>query len=228
MEIKGAELARIIDHTDLRPVASQDDIRKLCQEAIDHGFGAVCVNGSHISLAADKLIDHNIDVCTVVGFPLGASEPVVKALEARRAILLGATEIDMVMNIGALLEGRSDLVLDDIFLVVDAVREATSNGEGCVKVIIETCFLTPDQILEACSIVKRSGARFVKTSTGFGSNGAKLMDIMLMRKTVGIDFGVKAAGGIKALDFALECIEAGANRIGTSSGPKIMAGFNSR
>jgi len=209
----------MIDHTLLKPEATKDQIVKLCEEAVEFGFASVCINPTYVSLAADLLRNTPVKVCTVVGFPLGASTPLVKAVEARDAIAAGAREIDMVINIGALKSGDDDLVGRDIRAVVEAAR-----GRALVKVILETALLTDDQKVKACLIAKAEGADFVKTSTGFGPGGATVEDVRLMRKVVGKEMGVKASGGIRNLESARKMIEAGASRIGASASVAIVKG----
>lgn len=209
--------AGLIDHTLLKPEASEADIKKLCKEAVEFGFASVCVNPSWVKKASQFLKGSNIPVCTVIGFPLGATLPDVKAFEARRAIFNGAREVDMVINIGALKSGDDCLVEDDIRAVTSAAHE---NGVLC-KVIIETALLTDDEKIRACLASKNAGADFVKTSTGFSKGGATVHDITLMRRTVGKDLGVKASGGVKGIDDARAMFEAGATRIGASVGVKI-------
>ena len=209
-------LAATIDHTLLKPEATSAQIRQICQEARAFGFAAVCVNPCHVSLVAEALGGGTVKACSVIGFPLGANHRLIKAAEARQAVAEGAQEVDMVMAVGALKEGRHDLVEADIRAVVEAA------GPAAVKVIIETCLLTDDEKVAACRLAVRAGAGFVKTSTGFGSAGATAADVRLMRATVGDAFGVKASGGIRTLDQLMEMLEAGATRIGTSSGPAII------
>ena len=212
------ELAEYIDHTLLKPDASEDQIRVICEEAVQHGFKSVCVNTTWTAYCADLLKGSGVITCVVAGFPLGAMETEAKAYEAKRAVELGAGEIDMVMNIGGLKSGNIDMVRRDI----TAVTEAAGNAD--VKVIIEACLLTDDEKITACRLSKEAGAAFVKTSTGMSTHGATIDDVRLMRKTVGPDMGVKAAGGVRTLDDAMAMIEAGATRIGTSGGIKILAG----
>ena len=228
------ELAKMIDHTQLSPLAGRKDIEKICSEAKKYGFASVCVNPVHVALVASLLAGSDVKVCTVVGFPLGADAAEDKAFQAENAVKNGAGEIDMVIDIGAAKEGRFDDLERDIFCVVQAVREAGKKMQHStlVKVILETCYLSDEEIMEACKSAKKAGADFVKTSTGFGSpkdkegrsvfNGACARVVRLMRQTVGQDMGVKASGGIRSAETAREMIEAGANRIGTSSGLKIM------
>lgn len=209
--------ASLIDHTLLKPEAAEGDIRKLCEEAVQFGFASVCVNPAWVKKAADYLKGSNVPVCTVIGFPLGATLSDVKAYEARRAIFNGAGEVDMVINIGALKSGDDCLVEDDIKAVVEAAHE---NGILC-KVIIETALLTDEEKVRACLASKNAGADFVKTSTGFAKGGATADDVALMRRTVGSALGVKASGGVKGIDDARAMFEAGATRIGASVGVKI-------
>ncbi len=209
--------ASLIDHTLLKPEASQTDIKKLCSEAVQYGFASVCVNPSWVKKAAEFLRGSNVPVCTVIGFPLGATISDVKAYEARRAIFNGAREVDMVINVGALKSGDDCTVEDDIRAVVEAAHE---NNILC-KVIIETALLNDDEKVRACLASKNAGADFVKTSTGFAKGGATVADIALMRRVVGKDLGVKASGGVKGIEDAKALVEAGATRIGASVGVKI-------
>lgn len=209
--------ASLIDHTLLKPEASEADIRKLCEEAAQFGFASVCVNPGWVKRSVEFLRGSGVPVCTVIGFPLGATLPDVKAYEARRAIFDGAREVDMVINIGALKSGDDCAVEDDIRAVADAAHE---NGVLC-KVIIETALLTDQEKIRACLAAKNAGADFVKTSTGFSKGGATVDDIALMRRTVGSALGVKASGGVKGIDDARAMFEAGATRIGASVGVKI-------
>jgi deoxyribose-phosphate aldolase len=209
--------ASLIDHTLLKPEASEADIRKLCEEAAQFGFASVCVNPAWVKKASAFLKGSGVPVCTVIGFPLGATLPDVKAFEARRAIFNGATEVDMVINIGELKSGDDCAVEDDIRAVVEAAHE---NHVLC-KVIIETALLTDDEKVRACIASKNAGADFVKTSTGFAKGGATANDVALMRHTVGKALGVKASGGVKGIEDARAMFEAGATRIGASVGVKI-------
>ena len=209
--------ASLIDHTLLKPEAAEGDIRKLCEEAVQFGFASVCVNPAWVKKASEFLKGSDVPVCTVIGFPLGATLSDVKAYEARRAIFNGAGEVDMVINIGALKSGDDCLVEDDIKAVVEAAHE---NGILC-KVIIETALLTDEEKVRACLASKNAGADFVKTSTGFAKGGATADDVALMRRTVGSALGVKASGGVKGIDDARAMFEAGATRIGASVGVKI-------
>jgi deoxyribose-phosphate aldolase len=209
--------AGLVDHTLLKPEASEADIRRLCEEAAEYHFASVCVNPTWVKPAACFLRGSGVPVCTVVGFPLGATLADVKAYETRRAIFDGAREIDMVINIGALKSGDDCAVEYDIRSVVEA-----AHGEGVlVKTIIETALLTDDEKVRACLAAKRAGADFVKTSTGFAKSGATVADVALMRRTVGAEMGVKAAGGVKGIADARAMVEAGATRIGASVGVKI-------
>ncbi len=214
------DIARWIDHTLLKPEATTQQIVQLCNEAREYHFASVCINPWYVRLAADLLSDvDDVEVCTVVGFPLGATLPQVKAYETWQAIADGATEIDMVINIGALKSKRYDAVARDIHAVVQVAHAANA----IVKVIIEAAALTQEEKVAACLLAQQAGADFVKTSTGFGPGGATEEDVALMRAVVGPEMGVKAAGGIRSYAKALAMIEAGANRIGASAGVKIVA-----
>lgn len=214
-------LASLIDHTALKATVASDDVRKLCAEAREHGFASVCVNPCHVPLAASLLAGSAVKVCTVIGFPLGANQPAIKACEVDLAVREGATEVDMVINVGALKSGDFAAVEGDIAAVVRAARHA-GGPHVAVKVIIETCYLTNDEKRLACIIAKKQGADFVKTSTGFGTGGATPADIALMRAAVGPEFGVKASGGVSDRAGALAMVEAGATRIGASAGVRIV------
>jgi deoxyribose-phosphate aldolase len=211
------ELARMIDHTLLKPEATAQQIVKLCKEAREYQFMSVCVNPTWVPLSADQLQGSGVKVCTVIGFPLGATLTAVKAYEAAEAIRQGATEVDMVLNVGALKSGQNDQVLADIRAVVEAAR-----GKALVKVILETGLLTDEEKVKACQLSKEAGADFVKTSTGFGPGGATAEDIALMRRTVGPEMGVKASGGVRDFDGAMAMVKAGATRIGASAGINIV------
>lgn len=211
-------LAGMIDHTLLKPDATSDKIAQLCFEARKYHFASVCVNPTHVRLCADLLRDSDVKVCTVIGFPLGATSPEVKAFEARNALDNGATEIDMVINIGALKAGETELVARDIRGVVEVGHAANA----LVKVIIETALLTDDEKVVVCLLAKEAGADFVKTSTGFSGGGATVHDVELMRRTVGPALGVKASGGIHTHEEAEAMVAAGATRIGASAGVKII------
>ena len=210
-------LSSLIDHTNLRPDALHSDIEVLCKEAIQYKFASVCINPVYVSYAKSILKDENPKVCSVVGFPLGADSEEMKYAEARFLIFQGVDEIDMVMNIAFLKERKLDLVKNEIKKVVEA-----ADG-NCVKVIIETSLLNQDEKALACNIVMESGAAFVKTSTGFSSSGATLEDVRLIKKVVGDRVDIKVSGGIKTKNEALEFIEAGASRIGTSRGVEIIS-----
>lgn len=210
------ELASYIDHTLLKPEASREQIRAVCEEAKQYHFASVCVNPCWVPLIAEELKGSGVSVCCVIGFPLGASLSSVKAFEAREAVAAGAQEIDMVVNIGAVKSGGWELVREDI-AAVNAAK-----GTAKLKVIIETCLLTDEEKVRVCQIAKEAGADFVKTSTGFSTGGATVHDVELMRKTVGPEMGVKASGGVRTLADALAMIEAGASRLGASAGVKII------
>jgi len=214
------DLAGFIDHTLLAPDASADDVDKMCSEALEYGFASVCVNPTWVKRVADNLRGSDVATCSVIGFPLGATTPHVKAMEARRALREGAVEIDMVMNVGALKSGFYDEVERDISMVADAAREA---GATC-KVILETALLDDEEKVIASRIAKQAKAHYVKTSTGFGPGGATVYDVALMREAVGPDMGVKASGGIRTREDAEQMIEAGATRIGASAGIAIVTG----
>jgi len=211
-------LAGMIDHTLLKPDATADQIAQLCYEAKKYHFASVCINPTNVKLCADLLRDSDVKVCSVIGFPLGATTTQVKVVETQNALENGATEIDMVMNIGALKAGDTETVAKDIHEVVK-----TTHAAGAIlKVIIETALLTDEEKVVACLLAKEASADFVKTSTGFSSGGATVHDVSLMRKTVGPDLGVKAAGGIHSHEEAEQMIAAGATRIGASAGIKII------
>lgn len=212
------KLNKYIDHTLLKADASQEQIETLIEEAKKYDFASVCVNPTWVNFAAQALKATDVKVCTVIGFPMGANTPELKAFETSDAIQNGANEIDMVINIGALKSRNFDLVERDILAVVEAAKGTL------VKVIIETCLLTDDEKVKACQIAQKAGADFVKTSTGFSTGGATVEDVALMRKTVGPDMGVKASGGARSYEDALAFIKAGATRIGASSGVAIMEG----
>lgn len=212
-------LSKYIDHTLLKPASTQDEIFELCEEAKEFDFFSVCINPTWVTTASELLKGTDVKVCTVVGFPLGATTPEVKAFETMNAIQNGADEVDMVINIGALKSGNTDYIYNDIKAVCDAAGEDT-----LVKVIIETALLTSDEIVTACQIAKKCGADFVKTSTGFNGEGAKAEDVALMRLTVGEEMGVKASGGVRSFEDAKQMIDSGATRIGASSGKEIING----
>jgi deoxyribose-phosphate aldolase len=217
-DLGAADIARYIDHTLLKPEASQEQIARLCHEAREYGFAAVCVNPTNVKLCARLLKDSPVKVCTVVGFPLGATPPQVKAYEARQAVADGAQELDMVINIGALKSRDYELVERDI---ANVARVAHDNGAIC-KAIIEAALLTDEEKVKACTLAKTAGADYVKTSTGFGPGGATVEDVLLMRRTVGPEMGLKAAGGIRSFEDVKNMISAGATRIGASAGVKIV------
>ncbi|MFM0773320.1 deoxyribose-phosphate aldolase [Streptococcus suis] len=212
------KLNKFIDHTVLKPETTKEQVTKVLEEAKEYDFASVCINPTWVSFAAEGLKGTDVKVCTVIGFPLGANTPAVKAFETKDAIENGADEIDMVINIGALKDKNYDLVLEDIKAVVD------TSGDKLVKVIIETCLLTDEEKVKACELSKQAGADFVKTSTGFSTGGATVEDVALMRKTVGAEMGVKASGGARSYEDAIAFIDAGASRIGASSGVAIMNG----
>lgn len=210
-------LAKLIDHTALKPDVTKDVIEKLCAEAKEYGFATVCVNPYWVPLAYSLLEGTDVLVCTVIGFPLGATMADVKAFEAKLSVEEGAKEVDMVINIGALKDGDDLTVLGDIAAVVGAVGEHAQ-----VKVILETCLLTDQEIERACRLAKSAGADYVKTSTGFSTGGATVEAVRMMRETVGINLGVKASGGIRDNKMAKAMLEAGANRIGASASIAIV------
>ena len=216
MKISSSQIAGIIDHTLLKPDAISEEVTHLCEEALEFGFATVCINPVHVRQCADQLVGSEIGVCTVVGFPLGASSTTEKAAAVSQSLEDGAVEFDMVMNIGAFKDGDFSTVGSDIKAVVGAADSNT------VKVIIETCLLKNDEKKEAAMIVCDSGAHFVKTSTGFSSGGATLLDVTLPRGMVGDKMGVKASGGIKSFRHALSLLEVGASRLGASAGVSIV------
>ena len=207
---------KLFDHTILKADATKEDVKKVCEEAMAYSFCSVCVNSYYVPYVAELLHGSDVKICTVVGFPLGAMSTRAKALEAKIAVMEGADEVDMVINIGALKDKDYDVVLEDI----KAVKEAC--GNALLKVIIETCLLTDEEKIKACELSKEANADFVKTSTGFSTAGAKVEDVRLMRDTVGDDMGVKASGGIHDKEFANALVEAGASRLGTSATIKIV------
>lgn len=214
------DLAKYIDHTLLRPDATAEEVDVLCDEAMEYGFASVCINPYWVKRSATRLRGSDVKVCTVIGFPLGASTSDAKAAETRKALRDGAREVDMVLNIGALKSGQHDVVLKDIERVVDAAHEV-----GAVtKVILETALLTDEEKVVASSLARTAHADFVKTSTGFGGGGATVYDVALMRETVGPNMGVKASGGVRTLEDAENMIAAGATRIGASAGIQIVGG----
>lgn len=218
-EFSPVGMAKYIDHTYLKPEATTDDIRRICDEAKKYHTASVCVNPSYIQMVASLLEGSGVTPCCVIGFPLGATTPEVKAFEASNAADHGAKEVDMVINIGTCKSGDWLLVKRDIEAVVNAVR-----GRALVKVIIECCLLTDEEKVKACTVSKLAGAHFVKTSTGFSTGGATVDDVRLMRETVGPEMGVKASGGVRNYDDAVAMIKAGANRLGASATKKIVSG----
>ena len=209
---------KLIDHTLLKPETKKEEIMKLCEEAKQFGFASVVVNPTWVKTASDMLKGTEVNTCTVIGFPLGANSPEVKAFEAKNAVENGATEVDTVINIGALKDKNDDLVERDIQAVVEAVK-----GKALVKVIIEACLLTDEEKVRVCQLAVKAGADYVKTSTGFSLHGATFEDVALMRKTVGSTMGVKASGGVRNLNDLKQMVEAGATRIGTSSGVALFS-----
>lgn len=212
------KINKYIDHTLLKADSVQSQFDQLIDEAKTYDFASVCVNPCWVAYAAEALKDSDVKVCTVVGFPLGATTSATKAFETKDAIANGADEIDMVINIGLLKQGDDQAVEDDMRAVVEA------SGDKLVKVIIEACLLTDEEKVRACQLAVKAGVDFVKTSTGFSTGGATISDVKLMRQTVGPDIGVKAAGGARSLEDAMAFIEAGATRIGTSAGVTTMKG----
>jgi deoxyribose-phosphate aldolase len=213
------DIARLIDHTLLKPEATQAQVVRLCDEAVEYGFGAVCINPVFVRVAAECLAGSGVAVCNVVGFPLGATTTAAKVFETRRAVADGSQEVDMVIHVGALKAGDVRAVREDIAAVADACHE----GGALLKVIIEAVLLVDGEKIAACQAAQAAGADFVKTSTGFAGGGATLADVRLMRNTVGPEMGVKAAGGIGTYADLLAMVEAGASRIGASKGLNIMA-----
>ncbi|HEY5584161.1 MAG TPA: deoxyribose-phosphate aldolase [Ruminiclostridium sp.] len=210
------KIASLIDHTALKPDTTKEQINKLCSEAIEYGFASVCVNPSYVKLCSELLKDSAIKVCTVIGFPLGATTTATKVAEASEAIENGAKEVDMVINVGAIKSGDFDFVKKDIEAVVQVAK-----GKALVKVILETCLLTEEEKIQSCKICKEAHADFVKTSTGFSTGGATVSDIKLMRGIVKPDMGVKASGGIRDYETAKAMVDAGASRIGASASVAI-------
>ena len=213
------KIAGMIDHTVLKAMTTQEEVIKVCNEAKENGFFSVCINPTHIEFVKKQLEGSNVKVCTVIGFPLGANTPEVKAFETKDAIAKGADEVDMVINIGALKDKNYELVERDIKAVVDA-----ADKKALVKVIIETCYLTDEEKKIACELAVKGGTDYVKTSTGFGTGGSTPADIKLMRQTVGENIGVKASGGVRNEKDAVAVIESGASRIGASSSVAIING----
>lgn len=212
-------ISAYIDHTILKPDATTEQVRKLCREAREFGFASVCVNPWFVSLVMEELCESAVKVCTVIGFPLGATTTAAKVAETREAVSNGAQEVDMVINVGALKEGSFKYVKGDIEAVVEAAKP-----KAIVKVILETCLLTDEEKQKACLLAREAGADFVKTSTGFSTGGAAVEDIRLMRNTIGSSMGVKASGGIRSYETAAAMIEAGASRIGASASVAIISG----
>ena len=211
------DYAALIDHTILAPQATKEQVKQLCGEAMEYGFHSVCVNSSFVYYCAQLLKDSHVKVCTVIGFPLGAMSTAGKVAEAEQAMADGASELDMVIHVGMIKSGDWEYVKQDISSVVEAAR-----GKAAVKVILETCLLTEQEKTQACRVCRECGADFVKTSTGFSKGGATAEDVALMRRMVGPEMGVKASGGIRSLEDARAMVEAGANRLGTSSGAAIV------
>jgi deoxyribose-phosphate aldolase len=220
-----ASLAKTIDHTLLKAIGTEDQVRELCVEARKYGFASVCVNPFWVPLCAKELAGSDVVVCTVIGFPLGANASEIKAAEAKLAVTQGAGEVDMVLNIGAAKAGNWKAAEDDIRAVVASVSSLKSPSKApiVVKVIIETCYLSDVEKVKACEVAMRAGANFVKTSTGFGTGGATPEDVKLMKKTVGDKLKVKASGGIRSYHDAILMLDAGADRIGASSGVAIIS-----
>lgn len=210
------EYNRLIDHTLLKPDATKEEIKKLCQEAAQYDFASVCVNPGWVSYCKEQLKGTRVNVCTVIGFPLGATSTQAKVLETTAALLDGCDEFDMVINIGKLKDGEYEYVGDEIAKLKKVV------GNHVLKVIIETCLLSDEEKVKACQLAKKAGTDFVKTSTGFSKGGATVHDVSLMRETVGPEMGVKASGGVKTKEELLDMVKAGANRIGTSHGIDLV------
>ena len=215
--MEGSEAAVLIDHTILKPDATDEDVEIKCQEALEYNFASVCVNPNYVKLAADKLKGSNVKVCTVVAFPLGETSSEAKAFAAKNAAKNGADEIDMVLNIGAVKSAAWEVVEADIKAVVKAVKR-----KALVKVILETCYLDKNEIKQAAGAAQSAGADYIKTSTGFGTYGARVEDVELMAEAVDEEIGIKAAGGIKTLEDVEKMVDAGATRIGASSGVEIV------
>lgn len=213
----GKELAKYIDHTQLKPDTTMDKINQIVQEARDHHFASVCINPYWVKHCFEQLKDTDVKVCTVIGFPLGATTTATKVFESKQAIQDGATEIDMVINVGELKSGHDNAVKRDIAAIVSAAK-----GQALTKVIIETALLTDEEKARACQLAKEAGADFVKTSTGFSGGGATVQDVKLMRSTVGDEMGVKASGGVRDREMVQAMIDAGATRIGASAGIEII------
>jgi deoxyribose-phosphate aldolase len=216
------KINRFIDHTLLAPTATRDQIKTLCEEALKYDFFSVCLNPFYVAYASSLLKGSSVSVCTVIGFPLGANTTDTKIFETKKALADGAHEIDMVLNVGALKNREFDLVYEDIHAVV------TAAGDKLVKVILETALLTDDEKKKACELATKANARFVKTSTGFSTGGATIADVKLMKASIPAYMEVKASGGVRNLAAALDFIDAGATRLGTSSGVAIMNGLNAK
>lgn len=219
IRISAKELASTIDHTLLKPEATPSEVEQICKEAIEFNFASVCINPAYVKLAKEKLHGSNVKVCTVIGFPLGATTTKSKVSEAEEAIANGAQEVDMVINVGRLKSRDYDYVENEIKEIADLAH----SKRAIVKVIIETCLLSDEEKEKACLLARSAGADFVKTSTGFSKSGATAADVALMRRVVGSKMGVKASGGVRSFDDATRMIESGATRIGTSSGIKIIS-----
>ena len=219
--MEGSEVAVLIDHTILSPDITEKDVEIKCKEAKEYNFASVCVNPNYVKFVANKLKGSNVKTCTVIGFPLGESTSETKSFAAKNAVKNGADEVDMVINIGAVKSAAWDVVEADIKAVVKAVKRNT-----LVKVILETCYLDENEIKQACKAAQSAGADFVKTSTGFGTHGARVEDVELMKESVDEEMGIKASGGIHSLEEAVEMLDAGATRIGASSGVEIVEGVS--
>ncbi len=214
-------LAKYIDHTILKPDVSEEAVLKVCEEAKEYGFFSVCINPCFVKTVAKSLAGTDVKVTSVIGFPLGASTSEIKALEAKKAVEDGANEIDMVINVSALKDGKDDYVYEDILAVVNAIK-----GKAILKVIIETCLLTDDEKRKACELSQKAGAQFVKTSTGFSTGGATAEDVALMKSVVGDALEVKASGGVRDYETAMKMVNAGATRIGASASIAIVTQAN--
>lgn len=224
LNLSAADAARLIDHTLLKPDATEEQVRKLCREAQEYRFASVCVNPTWVGLCRTLLVESPVKVCTVVGFPLGATLPEVKAFEAERALQAGAHEIDMVINVGRLKSGNHQIVFQDVAAVVSVARRAGA----LVKAIIETALLSEEEKVAACVLAQAGGVDFVKTSTGFSGGGATVADVTLMRRVVGPVLGVKASGGIRTAEDVRRLVAAGATRIGASAGVAIVQEFRNQ
>lgn len=220
MKLTRRQMAKIIDHTLLKATTTEQDICNLCADAVSYDFGCVCINPAWVKKSVEELAGSQTAVCTVIGFPLGANTTSIKVAEAREAMENGCREIDLVINLGALKSRNYGLVSDEIKAIVNIVVEHRT--DGLVKVIIETCYLDEQEQITACLLAQKAGAHFIKTSTGFGPAGATTKDILLIRSVIPPELGIKAAGGVRTLEQALALIEAGATRLGTSSGKAIL------